>query len=81
MRRARARKTASAETTSGELSVMLIRAAALWPDLADILEAAESEIARLRLTEKERKAIKNACKLGTFSDEIATIKGFLDRTS
>jgi len=45
------------------------------------LEAAHTEIARLRLTDKEREAIKNACKLGTFPDEIATIKGFLDRTS
>ena len=45
------------------------------------LESAHSEITRLRLTDNEREAIKNACKLGTFPDEIATIKGFLDRTS
>jgi len=50
-------------------------------DQHERIAALEAEVARLRLTEKERKAIKNACKLGTFRDEIATIQGFLDRTS
>lgn len=51
------------------------------PDIIAEVELLRFEIARLRLTDKEREAIKNACKLGTFRDEIATIKGFLDRAS
>lgn len=65
---------------SDELSEQLIRAAALWPELSGILEAAEAKIKNQRVTPKERKAIKFAADhFGSFKDQAATLRKLLER--
>lgn len=65
---------------SDDLSKQLIRAAALWPELSDILEAAEAKIESQRVTPKERKAIKFAAEhFGSFKNQAATLRKMLER--